>query len=80
MAYGVAYLATFGVLWATALPAYLGAEGGVTDDGTPVGNLAYVVACVAVCVWVLALAARATRRPAPATAPEPAPPGLSRAG
>lgn len=80
VAYGVAYLATFGVLWATALPAYLDAEGGVTHDGTPVGNLAYVVACVAVCVWVLALATRATRatrQPAPAAAPDPGEVGLN---
>ena len=56
LAHGSAYLATFALLWATALPDYLGAEAGVTDDGTPVGSLAYVIGCAAVCVAVVVLA------------------------
>lgn len=40
-----AYLATFLVLWATALPALLEAVGGRTSDGSPTGNPLYALAC-----------------------------------
>jgi len=39
--FGPIYLGVLAVPWVTALPAYFGATNGVTDDGTPVGNLPY---------------------------------------
>lgn len=54
--HGAVYLAVFAVLWLTALPDLLDAEGGVTADGAPVGSLPYALACAAVCVWVIARA------------------------
>lgn len=47
-AYATAYLAVFAVLWATALPAFLGAEGGATEAGDPVGNLPFALLCFAI--------------------------------
>ena len=49
---GVVYLVTFAVLWARRCPLPR-CRGRPADDGTPIGSLPYVVACVAVCVWVL---------------------------
>jgi hypothetical protein len=46
--YAVAYLAVMAVLWATALPAYLGADDGVTANGDPIGNLWYTLVCFAI--------------------------------
>jgi hypothetical protein len=57
---GVVFLAVFAVLWGTALPAYLGATGGRTASGAPVGSLGYAVLCAAVCAGVLAVVARRT--------------------
>ncbi|WP_213574594.1 hypothetical protein [Rhodococcus sp. USK13] len=48
--YGVVYLSVMALLWATALPDYFGAVDGVTDNGDPVGNLWYTLACFAVAV------------------------------
>jgi len=42
-----AYLLVFLALWASALREFFAAEDGVTDAGTPVGNLPYVVLCFA---------------------------------
>jgi hypothetical protein len=55
---GGVYLLVFAVLWATALPGYLAAEGGRTSSGAPIGSLVYVIGCAVVCVGVLVLAAR----------------------
>jgi hypothetical protein len=55
---GAAYLVAFAFLWVTALPELLGAHDGRTADGDPVGNVPYVLACFAVCAWVLVLSAR----------------------
>lgn len=48
--FGPVYLVVLGALWATALPAYLGAVDGVTRDGTPIGNLTYAALCFVVAV------------------------------
>jgi hypothetical protein len=48
--YSVVYLSVMALLWATALPDYFGAVDGVTDNGDPVGNLWYTLACFAVAV------------------------------
>jgi hypothetical protein len=45
--HGLIYLATFAVLWATALPAYLDAVHGVTGTGTRTGSLVYASLCFA---------------------------------
>ena len=44
LGYAAVYLAVMAVLWATALPAYFGATGGVTAQGDPVGSLWYAAA------------------------------------
>ncbi|MFZ2510904.1 MAG: hypothetical protein WAW85_07425 [Gordonia sp. (in: high G+C Gram-positive bacteria)] len=73
----VLYLVVLAVLWAVALPAYFAATDGVTGaaaaptGGTPIGNLAYVIACFIVAVTVLTAALRQARRPRAAVA-EPA--------
>ncbi|OAA22282.1 hypothetical protein UG55_105140 [Frankia sp. EI5c] len=55
--YGGLFLAAFVVLWATALPDYFGASGGVTTDGTPTGSLPYAVGCLLAAGTVLAAVA-----------------------
>lgn len=63
------YLLVFAVLWATALPDYFSATNGLTPSGTPVGSLAYVIACTVACAGVLAMAIR--QRPAVLSSPQP---------
>ncbi|CUU57940.1 hypothetical protein Ga0074812_115142 [Parafrankia irregularis] len=72
--YGSAYLAAFGVLWGKALPAFRAAKGGVTSEGTRIGNLPYTIACGAAAAAALAGVATAGRQPARARR------GLLRAG
>jgi hypothetical protein len=55
---GAVYLLVFVVLWAGALPAYLGARAGHTAAGAPTGSLGYAVACLIGCLAVLALGRR----------------------
>ena len=55
------YLVVFAVLWTSALPEFFGATDGITDSGTPVGNLPYVVLCFALATASLAFALRAGR-------------------
>lgn len=60
--FGPIYLGVLAVLWMTALPSYFGAVNGVTDDGTPVGNLPYAATSfvlAGLAVWSVA----ATRVP-----------------
>ena len=64
--YPAAFLAGMAVLWIGALPAFLSATDGFTDDGTPVGSGWYTVLCFVGALAVLA-ALYATRRTAPAT-------------
>ncbi len=58
-----AYLVVFAVLWGTALPDYFGATDGLTEAGTAVGSLPYVVLCFALATvsLVFALRSRAAR-------------------
>jgi hypothetical protein len=44
--FGPMYLIVLAFVWITALPAYFGATGGITVDGTPRGNLVYATACL----------------------------------
>ncbi|WP_425826886.1 hypothetical protein [Streptomyces fractus] len=55
--YPALYLGVHVVLWLVALPAYVSASGGITEQGTPVGSLWYTVLC-AVAATVLVVAAR----------------------
>ncbi|MFL5913716.1 MAG: hypothetical protein ACJ768_24530 [Gaiellaceae bacterium] len=58
--YPALYLGVHIALWLVALPAYLTATHGITEQGTPVGSLWYVVLCaVAAAAFVMA-ALRAT--------------------
>jgi hypothetical protein len=43
--YPAVYLGVLAVFWISALPAYFGAVGGVTADGTPTGSGLYALAC-----------------------------------
>jgi hypothetical protein len=54
--HGLVYLAAFAVLWLTATPAYLGATGGVTAGGTPIGSALYAGLCFLGAVAALVLA------------------------
>lgn len=56
LGYAGLYLVVMAVLWATALPAYLGATDGVTAEGDPVGRLWYTVVCFAIAGLCLAAA------------------------
>ncbi|UVE94895.1 hypothetical protein [Dietzia sp. B32] len=62
--YPAAYVVVHAVFWIAALPAFVGATGGVTEAGTPIGNGWYALACFAVAVWFVVAAIRATRSPA----------------
>lgn len=55
------FLGVHTALWISALPDYFGATDGVTDDGTPIGSLPYVIACLVVALGSL-LAALALGR------------------
>ncbi|GAA5052515.1 DUF7802 domain-containing protein [Nocardia callitridis] len=48
--YALVYLAVFAVLWVTALPAFFGATDGTTDNGDPIGNLWYTLACFLIAI------------------------------
>jgi hypothetical protein len=43
--YPAAYLGGMAVFWIGALPAYLGANDGITSEGTPIGSGPYALAC-----------------------------------
>ncbi|MEV7548115.1 hypothetical protein AB0N89_00660 [Amycolatopsis sp. NPDC089917] len=64
--YPAVYLGGLAVFWLGALPAYLSAENGITEEGTPVGNGLYALACFAGAGLMLAALYR-VRRAAPAT-------------
>ncbi|MGD6741247.1 hypothetical protein ACOKM3_05295 [Streptomyces sp. BH106] len=59
--YPALYLAVHVVLWLVALPAYVDASGGVTEQGTPVGSLWYAVLCALAATGLVVAALRATR-------------------
>jgi hypothetical protein len=48
--FGPSFLVVIGGLWLAALPAYLHATHGVTQDRTPTGNAAYAAACFVLAV------------------------------
>lgn len=58
--YPALYLGVHLVLWLTALPAYLTATQGITEQGTPVGSLWYVVLCTVGAAAFVMAALRAT--------------------
>ena len=64
--YPLVYLGTMAVLWIVALPAFLDAKDGITDDGTPIGSGWYTLACFAGAIAVLGVLHTARRR-APVT-------------
>jgi hypothetical protein len=47
--HAAAFLTTFTMLWATALPDLLDADHGTT----PIGNPLYAALCAAICTWVV---------------------------
>lgn len=57
--YPALYLGVHVVLWLVALPAYFAATDGVTEQGTPIGSLWYVVPCTAAAAVFVAAAFRA---------------------
>ncbi|MEA5366734.1 hypothetical protein VA596_44885 [Amycolatopsis sp., V23-08] len=64
--YPAVYWGAMAVFWIGALPAYFGADHGVTRDGTPIGSGPYALACFAGAGLVLAALHRARREvPAP---------------
>ncbi|MGV9662947.1 hypothetical protein ACWDUL_36645 [Nocardia niigatensis] len=69
--YSVLYLVVFAVLWATALPDFLDASGGITKNGDPIGNLWYTIACFAAAILSVA-AAFSVRATAPSVSRESA--------
>ncbi|MGW5107421.1 hypothetical protein [Nocardia sp. NPDC004123] len=72
-AYSMVYLLVMAVLWATALPDFLDATGGVTRNGDPIGNLWYTLACFAIgilcvaAVFTLPTTAASEQEDSPAT-------------
>ncbi|MCZ4499122.1 MAG: hypothetical protein JWQ74_1675 [Marmoricola sp.] len=60
--YPAVYLVGLAVLWLGALPAFLDATGGLTDDGTPIGSGWYTLACFAGSLGVLAVLFTGRRR------------------
>lgn len=58
--YPALYLGVHIVLWAVALPAYLAAADGVTDQGTPIGSLWYAALCTVAATGLIVAAVRPT--------------------
>ena len=52
----VAYLVVLALLWCSALPDYFDASNGITESGTPIGNLPYAIACFVLASLSLAAA------------------------
>ncbi|GAB2680521.1 hypothetical protein [Nocardia goodfellowii] len=48
--YSIVYLAVMALLWISALPDFFSAVDGVTDNGDPLGNLWYTLACFAISI------------------------------
>lgn len=64
------YLGVLAALWATALPAYLGAHDGLTKAGTPIGSGWYALACIVAATLMVVTTVRATSLRA-GTSPSP---------
>jgi len=58
--FGPVYLLVLGIFWVSALPEYLSAKGGVTDDATPTGNVFYAGVCLVVAALLVWLTNRST--------------------
>ncbi|WP_241387491.1 DUF7802 domain-containing protein [Rhodococcus sp. CH91] len=63
--YALVYLVVMAVLWIGALPDYFAAVDGVTENGDPIGNLWYTLACFVVAIACVA-ATFTVPRPQPA--------------
>ena len=57
--YAGIYLVVMAGLWVSALPDYVGAVGGVTAHGDPVGSIFYTVVCLVTAAMCIAAAANA---------------------
>lgn len=68
--YPAIYLGGMAVFWLGALPAYFGAQDGMTSEGTPIGSGLYALACFVGAGLLLTAMHRKnrTRSPAPANA------------
>ncbi|MBB3050469.1 hypothetical protein FHS23_001464 [Prauserella isguenensis] len=60
--YPVIYVGAMAVFWAAALPQYLGAQDGITRDGTPTGSGLYTLVCFLGAGLFLAALHRTTQR------------------
>lgn len=75
--YSLVYLGTMAILWASALPDYFSAVDGVTDNGDPIGNLWYTLACFFIAiacvaaVFTIPRASSTGRRAEPDTTAQP---------
>ncbi|MDJ1135779.1 hypothetical protein [Streptomyces iconiensis] len=58
--YPALYLGVHIVLWLTALPAYISATDGLTEQGTPIGSLWYTALCTAAATGLIVAALRAS--------------------
>jgi len=69
LGYATAYLAVMAVLWVIALPAYFSAVNGVAPTGDPIGNLWYVLGCLAIAGLSVGAAYTARNQRAGSTTP-----------
>lgn len=63
--YSVVYLSIMALLWVTALPDFFGAVDGSTDNGDPIGNLWYTLACFVIAILCVAATFTAAHRDTP---------------
>ena len=74
--YPAVYLIVLAVLWASALPDFVGAHDGMTRDQTPIGNAPYTLLCFVASVACIAAVLVPVRR-GPAERPASNQPGVS---
>ncbi|MET7686062.1 hypothetical protein [Streptomyces sp. NPDC005423] len=58
--YPALYLGVHIILWLVALPAYLAATDGITEQGTPIGSLRYTMLCTVAATGLVVAVLRAT--------------------
>lgn len=58
--YPAVYLCVLVILWASAVPAFIGAEHGITSGGTPIGSGWYAAACILASAAFVVAARRAS--------------------
>ena len=61
--YPAVYLVVLGILWVSALPDLIGARGGMTLDGTPIGNWPYTLLCFVAAAACIAAVMEPADRP-----------------